>query len=81
MNKKVAAEIVGWYGAAAIVVAYALVSFKVIHTESYVYQVLNITGAFGIVIISLIKKAAQPAVLNMLWIVIAAAAIVSLTIK
>lgn len=78
MNKRLTAELVGWYGAAAIVLAYALVSFKVIPVSSYIYQILNLTGAVGIVIISVTKKASQPAALNAIWALIALAAIIGL---
>lgn len=71
-------EIIGWYGAAAIVGAYALVSFSLLKADSLPYQVLNGTGAIGIVIVSLRKNAYQPAVLNIIWVIIALAAIVRL---
>jgi hypothetical protein len=76
--KKILTEILGWYGTIAIVGAYALVSFSLIKSSSLLYQLLNITGSLGIVAISLNKKAYQPAVLNIIWAVIAAIAIVSL---
>jgi len=72
---KTFAEIIGWYGAAAIVGAYALNSFNVISSSSLGYQLLNLTGAVGIVIISMLKKAYQPAALNAIWTVIALAAL------
>lgn len=80
INKKSAAEIVGWYGAFAILLAYALVSFKIIPANSYTYQLLNLTGAVAIVVISLVKKAKQPAALNIVWAAIAFFAIISLII-
>lgn len=73
--KKLLAEIVGWYGTVAIVAAYALVSFAVISSDSLIYQFLNLTGALGIVIISLTKKAYQPATLNIIWAIIALVAL------
>ncbi len=75
------AELVGWYGTFAILGAYALVSFKLITSDSYLYQILNLSGAIGIVAISLIKKAKQPAALNFVWAVIALVAIISLVVK
>jgi hypothetical protein len=81
MNKRSLAEAYGWYGAAAIVLAYALVSFKVIPADGYVYQMLNLTGAVGIIIVSIRKKAQQPAVLNTVWAIVAVAAIVGLLLK
>jgi hypothetical protein len=42
------------------------------------FQVLNGTGAIGIVIISLHKKAYQPAVLNIIWTLVALIAIINI---
>jgi hypothetical protein len=81
MNKKYVAEIVGWYGAFAILLAYALVSFKVIPSSGYLYQILNLTGAVGIAVISIVNKVKQPATLNIVWAIIAFVAIVSLVIQ
>lgn len=64
-------EISGWYGTVAIVGAYDLNSFSLIETEDLLYQLLNLTGAIGIVIISFYKRAYQPGVLNLIWSVIA----------
>ncbi|MEI7512387.1 MAG: hypothetical protein WCK01_02930 [Candidatus Uhrbacteria bacterium] len=69
-------EAFGWYGTVAIVTAYALVSFSYIEPTSLIYQLLNITGALGIVTISFHKKTYQPGVLNIIWTVIALIAIV-----
>ncbi len=69
-------EAFGWYGMVAIVLAYALVSFSFLQATDIWYQVLNGTGAVGIVVISLYKKAYQPGVLNIIWAVIALVAIV-----
>lgn len=49
-------EILGWYGVAAIVGAYALSSFGVIGGQSLLYQGLNLTGAIGIVLDALNDK-------------------------
>ena len=54
---KLAIEIFGWYGAMAILLAYALVSFSYIEPTNIWYQVLNGTGALGIVAVSFYKKA------------------------
>lgn len=76
--KKTFINILGWYGALAIIVAYVLVSFSFIQASSLLFQILNGTGAIGIVIISLYKKAYQPAVLNIIWTLIALVAIISI---
>lgn len=71
-------EIFGWYGTAAIVLAYALVSFSFIQPTSIYFQLLNATGALGIVVVSFHKKAYQPGILNIIWTVIAIIAIVQI---
>lgn len=78
MNKKIIGEIIGWYGTVAIVSAYALLSFGAISSNSLVYQVLNGTGAIGIVYISFKKKAYQPGALNIIWTIIATVAIIKI---
>ncbi len=77
---KILEEIIGWYGTVAIVLAYALVSFEFIAPSSLLYQILNATGAIGIVYISFKKKAYQPGVLNIIWTVIALIAIIQLLV-
>jgi hypothetical protein len=73
MRKLVA--LYGWYGMAAIILAYALASFSVIKATGLAFQILNGTGALGIVFVSFQKKAYQPGVLNILWTLIAIIAI------
>jgi len=68
-------EFFGWYGTVAIIAAYALTSFGLLSSDNIWYQILNGTGAIGIVILSFNKKAFQPAVLNIIWTVIALIAI------
>ena len=74
MNKLLG-EVFGWYGAAAIILAYVGVSFSVLNSDSLAFQLLNFTGAIGILTISLIKKLYQTAALNIVWAIVAAAAI------
>lgn len=69
-------ESVGWYGTVAIVLGYALVSFSVVQPTNVWYQLLNGTGALGIVIVSFAKRAYQPGVLNIVWTIIALIAII-----
>ncbi len=74
-TKRFLVEVFGWYGAAAIVTAYGLVSFEVVEPTGWVYQGLNLTGSIGILVISLVKRAYQPAALNVVWLLVAAVAI------
>ena len=71
-------EFVGWYGTFAIVGAYVLVSFGFLTPSTIWYQLLNLTGGIGVIIISFYKKAYQPGVLNILWAIIAFVAIVKI---
>ncbi len=78
---KMAKELIGWYGAMAILLAYALLRLGMISARSLIYQGLNISGALGIVHISLQKKAYQPAVLNAIWALIALIAMARMLLK
>ena len=73
-------EALGWYGVVAVVLAYALLSFKILSSDSLLFQGLNLTGAIGIVIDALDDKNTQPAVLNIIWAIIALIAIVKILI-
>ena len=77
-KQKRTAEIIGWIGMVAILLAYALVSFKIISSSGYAYQLLNLVGAVGIIVISVVKKVRQSEVLNIAWAVIALVAIIGL---
>lgn len=74
-------ELFGWYGMVAIIMAYTLVSFSIVLPTDLIYQILNGTGALGIVMVSLHKQAYQPAVLNIIWTIIAVAAVIKVLIK
>ncbi|KKR10398.1 MAG: hypothetical protein UT37_C0002G0007 [Parcubacteria group bacterium GW2011_GWA2_39_18] len=73
-------ELFGWYGTVAIVLAYVLVSFSLLQPTNIWYQILNGTGAIGIVAISLYKGVYQPAVLNIIWTLTALVAILKLVL-
>lgn len=63
-------ELVGWYGTIAIIVAFALLNVNIIKPSGFGYQFLNISGAGGLAYISFRKKAYQPGVLNLIWLLI-----------
>src|SRR5260221_13061492 len=77
-NEQKIIEIIGWYGTIAIVSAYALSSFGMLRSSDFLYQLLNFTGAIGIVIDAFSKKDYQPGVLNVIWAVIALVAVVKI---
>lgn len=70
-------ELLGWYGICAIIGAYTLVSFSLLQPTDITYQILNGTGALGIVLVSFRKRAYQPGVLNVIWTLVAMVAIIN----
>jgi hypothetical protein len=79
-HKQIAAEIAGWYGTIAILAAYVLVSFNAISSDGIAFQLLNLTGAIGIIAIATYKKVRQSIVLNVFWGIIAIVAIINIFI-
>jgi hypothetical protein len=75
MRKKLI-DIVGWYGVAAILAAYAFLNFELMNVRDISYQLLNLTGAFGIILEAWYKKDYEPVVLNLVWLAIALVAII-----
>lgn len=71
-------QFAGWYGVVAIILAYMLNSFSVLDSHSLAYQLLNLSGALGIICEAASKKDAQPVVLNIVWSAIALVAIINI---
>jgi hypothetical protein len=61
-------EAVGWGGALAVLLAYALVSSGRMSARSRGYHLLNVGGAVGLVINSTWNGAIPSAVVNLIWI-------------
>ena len=70
-------EIVGWFGVSFILIGYALVSLEYIAPDSLLYQGLNAVGAVGIIYTSLKTKSYPVAALNVVWLLIAVFALLS----
>jgi len=64
-------QLIGWYGVVAIVIAFTLLNVGILGTDSLVYQLLNLTGAIGIIIEAGSKKDYQPVALNIVWLLVA----------
>ncbi|MFA7245108.1 MAG: hypothetical protein WC070_02910 [Candidatus Magasanikbacteria bacterium] len=71
-------NLIGWYGAIIILVAFALTSFEITNSNSFLYQSMNVTGALALVYYSSTKKDYPTTVLNVFWALIATLAIVKL---
>ena len=80
-KRNLPAELAGWYGTAAIVLAYVLVSFNLVPAGGGAYQLLNLTGALGIITISVAKKVRQTIVLNLVWAAIAVIALAKVLLR
>lgn len=68
-------EIIGWMGAGFILLAYALLSFGKVQSNSVMYQSLNLAGAAGIAANALFHAAYPSAGLNVVWAAIACIAL------
>ena len=71
-------EAIGWMGAFFLLFAFVLVSFTIIDTEGLLFPLFNLVGSLGIVYISLRKKAYPPAILNIIWGLVALVSLIGL---
>lgn len=72
------AEVCGWYGMIALISAYFLVSFGLVDGKGLVFQLINLTGGIGLLIVAASKGVIQSVILNIFWALIGAIAIVRL---
>jgi hypothetical protein len=70
-------EIIGWLAVISTIIAYGLMSTKIIE-PGMLYQIMNAAGATGIIAISLYKKVYQLVAFNIVWLMIALYAIFQL---
>lgn len=70
----------GWYGVFAILGAYVLLNFGLLNVRSVIYQLLNLTGAGAFILETSDKKDYQPMFLNVVWLLVAAIALLRLFI-
>lgn len=73
---KLLIDVVGWFGAGAILIAYALVSTRRVDGGSRKYQGLNLVGAVGLTANTVFYAAYPSTMLNVVWALIAIAALV-----
>jgi hypothetical protein len=70
MMIEIAVEIVGWVGAALILLAYLLLSAGKLTGQSLLYQGMNVVGAAGFIVNGWWHGALPSATLNVLWLMI-----------
>jgi hypothetical protein len=68
------ADVAGWAGALALLLAYGMVSFKKLPADSGWYQFLNAVGSACLIVNTVYHRAYPSAAVNVVWIVIATVA-------
>lgn len=64
-------EFCGWTGMILILLAYGLLSFAIIESNSVVFQALNLVGALGFIVVAASKGVKQSVIINIIWSAIA----------
>jgi hypothetical protein len=66
-NNSVLIDVIGWIGAVAILVAYALVSTRKLEGTSTPYQLLNLAGGACLIVNTLYYRAYPSTFVNLVW--------------
>ena len=74
-------EALGWLGAVALLLSFALGAASLVKPTSAAYLGLNLFGAMGLAHASLSRRAYSPALLNIIWAVIAAVSLLFVFVK
>jgi len=75
MNNHVWFDAMGWLGAAALLVAYAMVSSRKLEGNSTAYQLINIIGSLLLAANTVFYRAYPSSFVNLIWIGIAVSSI------
>ena len=67
MNSQVWFDAIGWVGAAALLVAYAMVSHKKLEGNSAAYQLLNISGSLLLAANTIFYGSYPSTFVNLIW--------------
>ncbi len=70
-NNDVLINILGWIGAIALLVAYALISARRVEGDSTGYQLLNLVGSILLMLNTLYYEAYPSSFLNLVWMGVA----------
>lgn len=69
-------DIIGWIGSVEILLAYGLNIYQKLRSDSPWFYFLNFTGGICFVIYTIHKEAFASAFVNVIWVLIAAIAII-----
>ncbi len=72
---KLTVDVIGWFAAAAVLTAYAMVSTGRVKSASYSYQGLNLVGGLGLAVNTFYYMSYPSTALNVVWALIAVYAI------
>jgi len=72
MNNQLWFDAIGWVGAVALLIAYALVSSKRLEGDSAVFQLLNISGSILLAANTIFYGSYPSTFVNLIWAGIAA---------
>jgi len=64
-------DALGWIGVILCLLAYLLISYRYVQSDDWIYQLLNIIGASGLVVNALYYHDKPNVMVNVLWVVIA----------
>lgn len=67
MNNYVWFDAIGWVGAAALLIAYAMVSHKKLEGDSATYQLLNISGSLLLAANTIFYGSYPSTFVNLIW--------------
>jgi len=67
MNNYVWFDAIGWVGAAALLIAYAMVSHKKLEGDSATYQLLNISGSLLLAANTIFYGSYPSTFVNVIW--------------
>jgi len=67
MNNAVWFDAIGWIGAAALLVAYAMISHKKLEGDSAAYQLLNISGSLLLAANTIFYGSYPSTFVNLIW--------------
>jgi len=75
MNNQLWVDAIGWVGAIALLIAYAMVSHKKLEADSVMYQFLNISGSILLAANTIFYGSYPSTFVNLIWAGIAVFAI------
>lgn len=68
-------EVLGWIGSLEVLLAYGFNSYQKLRSDSPLFYLLNLTGGILLIIYTVYKDAWASAFINVVWVLIAAVAI------